>query len=300
MTDIRLLDPRLLATFAAVFEARNISHAAAKLGRTQQGTSGALSRLREILGDPLFVRRGYGVDPTPKAERIYPLVVKAMDSLAQIIDPDEFDPMTAKRSIRVAAADYAIETVMRPVIGKLSKVAPLLDIKIGAYRGSDEPADFGAKAADLVITVREFRPPNHNALTLFQDGYVLAVRHGHPLAKTHVDLDQFCTASHLLVSPNQNDTRGVTDLALEKIGRVRRVSLVIPVFSIASQILADTDLVAVLPTRLAKKNEHLLACLDLPFELAPFEIMVLWPERVDYDPMNKWFRELLRLYVGDR
>ena len=300
MTDIRELDPSLLLTFATVFDERNISKAADRLGRTQQGASSSISRLRDIFEDRLFVRQGHGVEPTPKAEQLYPSVLKALQSLETLIDAGSFDPKTVRRCIRIAAADYALSTAVQPIIRELPTLAPHLDIQIEAFRGQAAPSDFGYQGIDLLIAVPEFLPPNIHSATLFCDNYVLAARRDHPIAMGPVSLDAFCSGSHLLVSPNRGDASGVTDIALHSLGRTRRVSLVVPVFSVAPKILAETDMVAVLPERLVRDHKDLIACLPLPLDISPFEIVVAWPERVHHDPLNAWFRELVRIYVGDR
>lgn len=300
MSDITALDPRLLLTFATVFDERNMSKAAARLGRTQQGISSSIARLREIFEDQLFVRQGHGVEPTPKAEQIYPSVLKALQSLEALVDAGDFDPKTVRRCIRIAAADYALSTAIQPIIRELPALAPHLDIQIEAFRGQAAPPDFGHQGVDLLIAVPEFLPPNLHSATLFSDKYVFAARRSHPIAQCPVSLDAFCAASHLLVSPNRGDSSGVTDVALQKVGRTRRVSVVVPVFSIAPRILAQSDMVAVLPERLVRDHQDLIAGLPLPIEVPLFEIVAAWPERVHQDPLNIWFRELVRIYVGDR
>ncbi len=300
MADIRALDPRLLLTFVTVFDERNISRASAKLGRTQQGTSSSIARLRDIFDDQLFVRHGHGVEPTPKAEQIYPSVTKALKSLETLVDAGSFDPKTVRRCLRIAAADYALSTAMRPIIRELPSLAPHLDIQVEAFRGQAVPSDFGYQGVDLLITVSDFLPANLHSATLFSDSYVMAARRDHPITVAPVSLDAFCGASHLLVSPNRGDRTGVTDIALKGLGRSRRVSVVVPVFSVAPRILAETDMVAVLPKRLVHEHEDLITGLPLPIDVPRFDIVAAWPERVHEDPLNIWFRELVRIYIGDR
>jgi len=300
MTDIRLLDPRLLLTFVTVFDERNISRASAKLGRTQQGTSSSIARLRDIFDDQLFVRHGHGVEPTPRAEQIYPSVIQSLKSLETLVGAGDFNPTTVKRCLRMATTDYALSTAMPQILRELPAIAPHLDIQVEAYHGESAPSDFGYQGVDLLMTVPEFLPPNLHSATLFRDNYVLAARRDHPMTQAAVSLDAFCAASHLLVSPNTGDRTGVTDTVLYSIGRRRRVSVVVPVFSVAPRILAETDMVAVLPERLVKEHHDLIVEMPLPVDIPPFDIVAAWPERVDKDPLNIWFRELVRIYVGDR
>lgn len=300
MADITTLDPRLLLTFVSVFDERNVSRASSKLGRTQQATSSSIARLRDIFEDQLFVRHGRGVEPTPKAEQIYPSVIQALKSLEGLLDAGGFDPKTVKRCLRIAAADYALSTVLRPIIRELPILAPHLDILVEAFHGQALPSDFGSQGVDLLISVPDFLPPNLHFATLFTDNYVLAARRDHPIARAPISLDIFCAASHLLVSPNRGDRKGVTDAALNGVGRSRRVNFVVPVFSVVPRILAETDMIAVLPERLVHEHQDLITGLPLPIEIPAFDIVAAWPERVQEDPLNIWFRELVRIYIGDR
>ena len=300
MSDTRRLDTRLLFAFAATYEEGSISRAAERLGLTQQGLSGSIARLRELMGDPLFVRQGHGVVSTPAADKVYPRVLQALQALDNVLDADAFSPDTAEGTILIAAADYAIATVVLPLIRALPDVAPGLSVAVQSFLGEIGVSDKRLSSVDFVLTVPELMPRQLHTKVLFSDRYILTMRRDHPLAASPVSLDAFCMAEHLLVSPHEAVRFGVTDAALAALGRSRNVRLVVPTFSLTPKILSETDLVAVLPERLIKDFPETLVIQEPPLDLKPFEIAVGWPDRLHQSEMHKWIRETLRIYVGDR
>lgn len=300
MSDTRRLDTRLLFAFAATYEEASISRAAERLGLTQQGLSGSIARLRDLMGDPLFVRQGYGVVSTPMADEVYPRVLQALHALDSVLDAQPFSPETARETVRIAAADYAAATVVLPLIRTLRTVAPGLNVAVQSFLAEVGVSDKRLSGVDFVLTVPELMPRQLHTKILFSDRYVLTMRRDHPLAENPVSLDDFCAADHLLVSPHEAVSFGVTDAALASVGRSRRVRLVVPTFSLTPKILSETDLIAMLPERLVKDSLEILVFQEPPLDLEPFEIAAGWPDRLHQSEMHQWLREALRIYVSDR
>lgn len=300
MTDNISPDPKLLRVLVAVFEERNVSRAAEKLGLTQQGVSGALNRLRQVFNDRMFVRQGHGVEPTPRAIEAYPRALAAMRALSAVVETDELEPHRTNRVIRIAAAGYALETVVLPMFQQIVPLAPGLDFSVEMFRGAFDAADLREGGIDFAFTIRQFAPENTHMARLFSDRYRLVMRADHPLSQAEPSLDQFCAAEHLLVAPNKPEFWGVADTALKKLGRRRRIRLVTPSFTMAPLILQSTDLLALLPERLYENHSNGLVAFDPPFDLPQFEIMALWPDRMNEDKLHHWLREMVRVYVGDQ
>ncbi len=300
MSDIKRLDSRLLFAFAATYEERSVSRAADRLGLTQQGLSGSIARLRDLLGDPLFVRQAHGVVPTPTADKVYPRVLQALQALDKVLDSESFSPETASGTIRIAAADYATATVVLPLIRALPAVAPGLNVAVQSFLGEAGISDKRLSGIDFVLTVPELMPSQLHTKTLFSDRYVLTMRRDHPLAGSSVSLEDFCSMEHILVSPHEAVSFGVTDAALAALGRSRTVRLVVPTFSLAPKILAQSDLIAVLPERLVRDFQETLVVQEPPLDIPPFEIAAGWPDRLHQSEMHIWLREAFRVYVGDR
>jgi len=300
MSDILKLDARLLLAFVAIAEERSVTRAAGRLNMTQQGLSGALARLRDLFSDPLFIRESHGVAPTPRAEALYPKVKVAIERLRDVVEAEDFDPSETQSVIRIAAADYALAAVLPPLFEALRGVAPNLRLAVEPLRIENLLVQMRNGQIDLALTVPEFVPDMPHSMTLFSDRYLCAFRKQHPLAGRALTLESFCSGEHLLVSPNRADFRGPVDEALAQVGYSRKVGVVVPSFHIALSLLAKNDLIAVLPERLLRTEQDGLHIFEPPIEIAPFDIICVWPERLHTDSLTVWFREYLRVRVGDR
>ena len=300
MSDILKLDARLLLAFVAISEERSVTRAADRLNITQQGLSGVLARLRDLFDDPLFLREAHGVAPTPRAEALYPKVKAAIDRLQDVVEAEDFDPSKTQSVISIAAADYALAAVLPPLFQGLRGIAPDLKLAIEPLRIENLLVQMRNGQIDLALTVPEFVPDNLHTMMLFSDRYVCAYRKQHPLADKALTLEAFCSGEHLLVSPNRADFRGPVDEALARAGYSRKVGVVVPSFHIALSLLAQNDLIAVLPERLLRIKQDGLHIVEPPIEIAPFDIVCVWPDRLHTDLLNVWFREYLRVRVGDR
>lgn len=289
--DIAALDTRLLLAFDALMTARNVTQAAARLGLTQQGLSGQIARLRTLFGDPLFVRGGAGVAPTPRAEALQPLVRLALASLAGLIEAPRFDPARFSGVVTLAASDYAMALLLPPLLKQLQIQAPGLRLAVRPVSALSFADDMRDGAADLALTVPQFTPPGLSSRPIFEERYQGAVRHDHPLAAGPVTLDGFCAYPHLLVAPNRGDFHGPTDDALAAAGRSRHIAIAVPSFSVVAAMLEATDLVAVLPSKLLGQTRRKLHVFETPVPVQGFALNAYWPDRLDADPMQRWFRD---------
>ena len=292
MRDITRLDTKLLLAFDAVMDERSVTRAARRLNMTQQGLSGVLQRMRDIFGDPLFVREARGVSPTPRAEALAPRVKSALAGLEHVLESPDFDPALADGTIYVATSDYALSTLVSLLFQKFRSLAPNVRLAMLSINPATFSEQMRGGRVDLALTIPQFVPQNWFSRCLYIEQYVCAVRADHSLAGTEVDIDAFCACEHLLVSPYKSDFHGVTDLALARIDRARKVGLVIPSFSAAAAILEQTDLLAVLPQRVLNDMRRRLHIFPPPLEIAGVEMTAAWPERVHEDPLHSWFRQL--------
>lgn len=289
--DIAQLDVRLLLAFEALMAELSVTRAAARVGLTQQGMSGQLARMREVFGDPLFVRDGAGISPTPRAENLHPQVRQALASLQTLVKGSTFDAQSLDGVITLAATDYAIELLLPTLLKTLRKEAPRLKLAVRPVNATTLSTDMRERVIDLALAVPQFILPGLQSAELFSETYVGAVRHDHPLASSPVTLDAFCSYAHLLVSPNRGDFHGPTDDALAKLGRRRDVALVVPSFSVVGAILEASDLIAVLPRRLAQHAWHQLHLFEPPVVVKGFSFCAFWSDRLDADAMHGWFRD---------
>lgn len=299
MSDVARLTTTLLLAFDALMAERSVTRAAARVGLTQQGLSGQLRRMRELFDDPLFVRDAHGVAPTPRAEELHGRVRHALASLGGVLEPAAFDPARAQETIFLAASDYAQAAVLPGLFKAVRASAPGLRIAVHALNNATLGDDLRHRRVDLALTVPAFAPQTLLRRALFREHYLLAMRRGHPLARRPLTLDGFCAYEHLLVAPNKGDFHGPTDDALARVGRHRRIGVVLPNFSVARALLATSDLLAILPSRTLAEAGAGLKVVAPPLPIEGFELAALWHERIHADPLHRWFRGLCVDVAGE-
>jgi DNA-binding transcriptional LysR family regulator len=290
--DIRQADLNLLVVLDVLLEERNVSRAARRLALTQSTVSGMLARLRETLGDPLFVRSRYGLRPTPRAESLAAPLRRWLEDARALIAPAAFDPARWAGSVAISSTDYMQETLLLPFVRELAGRAPRLRVALVPLAVDGLSERLASGALDLAVTIPEFAPLDLPSRRLYRDRYVVAMRRGHPLAgKRRLSLDDFCRFDHVVVSPTGGAFAGPTDAALARAGRERRVRTSVPTFLLVPRMLQSEDLVAVLPRRLAASRAHRLRILPPPLEIPGFDVVAVWHPRVQLDAPHRWLRE---------
>jgi DNA-binding transcriptional LysR family regulator len=294
------VDLNLLVALDALLAEANVTRAAARVGLSQPAMSRALGRLRDLLGDPLLVRDGARMRPTARAEAVAPRVRQILAEVqATLRDAVPFDPARHARTFVLATNDYCGALLLPGLIQRLRDEAPRVDLKVRAL-GPATPVEALAEGAlDLAVGTFMDHPPSLARETLFEDGFVCAVRAGHPLAAGRLTLRRYAAAEHLLVSA-PGEGPGVADLALAEHGLGRRVAVRVPHFLLALRLVEGTDLLLTLPRRLAEgaAAERGLVLLKPPLALPRFTVEALVHPRAGTDPGLVWLRGLIRGYVG--
>ena len=287
--DITKLDIRLLYAFEALADERNVTRAADRIGMTQQGLSGQLARLRQLFGDPLFVRAKGGITPTPRAEELLPAIHSALRQLEDLLSSKPFDPKMFNGVVTIAATDYALALILPALLGRLRNESPGLRFVIRPADADTLATDIDAARIDIALIIPQFAPPGLHSIRLFDERYVGVVRLNHPLLRDgRVSLDGFCDHPHLLVSPFRGDASGPTDQALAAIGRRRTIGLVVPGFSVVGSLLEETDLIAVLPERLIGVMPYALETFETPVPVEGFHLEAVWPPRLHASSLHQW------------
>lgn len=291
--DIRHLDFNLLKTLDALLDERSVTRAAERLSLTQPAVSGMLTRLRERFGDPLFVRAQRGMVPTLRAEQLAAPVKQLLSDIEQMLQPQAFDPATAQMIVSMASTDYALRAVVVPFLSALRLQAPNIRVAVQPVDVQHLAGQLDRGDIDLALVTPDSTAPGLHAAALFDERYVCVMRAGHPdaAAKTW-SLERFCNLDHVLVSPSGGSFQGVTDQALARIGRSRRVTLSVTSFLVLPEILRTRDLIAVVPRRLALHADGLVM-LEPPVEVPGFSKTLAWHERTHHDPGQQWLRTLL-------
>lgn len=291
--DIRALDLNLLKALDALLDERSVTRAADRLSLTQPAVSGMLNRLRESFDDALFVRAQRGIVPTLRAEQLAIPVKQLLADIESMLRPQAFNPLTACMTVKVASTDYALRAVVVPFLNALRKQAPNVRVSIQPVDGQELVAQLDRGDIDLVLITPENMTPGLHAVPLFDEDYVCAMRTDHPDAvQGRLSLDRFCALDHVLVSPAGGGFHGVTDDALERLGRTRRVTVSVTSFLVVPEMLLASDLMAVVPRRLAAGNAG-LALLEPPVEIPGFRKTLAWHERTHRDEGHRWVRSLM-------
>jgi DNA-binding transcriptional LysR family regulator len=295
--ELKAVDLNLVLALDALLAERHVTRAAARLGVSQSAASHALGRLRALFDDPLLVRGPRGtMMPTPRAEVLAPAVHRVLVELAAVLRGDAaFDPATARRTFRIGASDY-VELVLLPrLLERLGRIAPGVDLWVHSFTDhGDDALTSGVLDVVLGPPRGSARPAGSYEKVLFDETFTCIVRAGHPLADARMTLARYCAAPHLLVAP-RGTPGSVVDDALAAAGKSRRIAAAIPHFLVVPYVIAGSDLVATLASRVAAMfSETLgLVCMPPPLAIPKFQIALAWHERSHHDAPHRWFRDQL-------
>lgn len=297
MSDLRRLDLNLLVTLDALLSERNVTRAAQRLNYSQPAVSVQLAKLRDFFGDPLLLPGPRGMRPTARAEALREPLRQALEALAGAVSPAKpFNPVQAHHTWRIAATDYGESTIVLPALSGLRSIAAGTRLAVVEMIPSRIAKQAEQGEIDLAFHTTEGSPPSLRRRTLFKERYVLVGRVDHPRLRRRPTLAQFCQLEHVMVSPDGGGFYGVTDEALAKIGLARKVVLSVPHFLFVRSVLANTDLVAMLPARLVRDTRD-LKVVEPPLEVPGYEMSMLWHERSHRDPAHQWLREFIAASV---
>jgi DNA-binding transcriptional LysR family regulator len=298
--NIETLDLNLLVIFRAIYAERNISRAAVALGKSQPAVSNALSRLRVLCNDPLFVPVSGGVRPTKYAETLAPVVQRALALLEGALKDDpNFAPALAHRTFCINMSDYIQSILLPRLMEWLKESAPAIRITVMSLSPQELPNIWAKGTIDLVIECHELtgNPITGNHLyqqKLFEDEFVCLVRQDHPHIGETMTRDQFLELRHAAVRlpsmPNLIDT------SLAQQGLERRSVLDIPHCMAAPFIIARTDLITVLPRRQAMDCSAGLPVkiVPCPIPLPRFATHQYWLTDVNQEKPHQWLRQAIR------
>lgn len=277
-----------------MLDERNVTRAAARLSLTQPAVSGMLTRLRDYFADPLFIRAPHGIVPTVRAQSLAAPVKRILADIDLLLKPAAFTPQTATLTWTLAATDYALKVVIVPFIARLRKLAPGIRVRVEAVEPKQLVGQLERGEIDMALMTPYSTPPELHSRALFDEHFVCMMRADHPDAvQGSLSLDRFCALEHALVSWDGDRFRGVADEALAARGRTRHVGVSVSNFLILPEILTVSDMIAVVPQRLASLTTG-MCMLDTPVPVPGFTKTMTWHERTHRDPAQQWLRALLR------
>ncbi|MFF5078646.1 LysR family transcriptional regulator [Actinoplanes sp. NPDC000266] len=294
------LDLNLLVALDALLEEGSVGGAARRLHLSEPATSRALGRIRAATGDPILVRSGRSMVPTPRAQAIR-TEVHALVERAQALftPPGAPDLSTLERAFTLLASDVAI-SIGPALLARVRAEAPHVALRFLGEGSGTEGSELRDGVADLDIGVAGRTPPEIRVEPLLTDHVVAVVRPGHPLAPGPLTRERFAAAEHVSASRRGHLT-GPVDDDLAAHGLRRSVAMAVPTFSAAMFVVARTDLVGLMPRRLGGDTIAALGlvALDPPMDLPPIPISMSWHQRYDADGEHGWLRDRVRKTVSD-
>ena len=307
MTNFRTFDLNLLRVFDALLRTRNVTQSGDLLGLSQPSVSAALSRLRSHLDDPLFVRVGHKMVPTPRAEALAAPITQALQSLETALEETAiFDPATAEHVFSVQGADFLSMRLMPALAARLADEAPGVAFRYFDSGQGDLTALLERGEIDIAMEQPQETPTWVSRTLLFPSPFVVIAAHDNPAVLAagvkggaHLPLDLFCTLPHAIRSVD-GSLSGMTDAALAKVGRKRRVMLALPHFDAIAQTVAKSRYLSVVPVQLADDLAERLALsvFQPPFEIPTPQMQIYWHARDDKVPAHQWLRREIRAEVA--
>lgn len=294
--DLTRLDLNLFVVFDAIWHEGSLTRASVKLHVTQPAVSHALARLREVCGDPLFVKDGRSMLPTPRAREMAPRVQEALAALgASLAPPREFDPAQAHRQFTLGLRGVQEPFALRALLPQLGAHAPGLALALVRIERERLEDDLRQGLLDTALDVQLPVSRHIGRLRVLSDPMVVLARPGHPLVQGgHLSLDDYLRADHVLVSTRRSGL-GLEDAALSLHGLQRHVLLRCQHYHVACEAVSASDLLLTLPRRHAELSNAAWGnqLLPVPCEMPPLDIHLYWDHRLDADPANQWLRQCL-------
>ena len=293
-------DLNLLVTLDVLLAEGSVARAAQRLRLSPSAMSRALARLRETTGDPLLVRAGRGLVPTPRAlalrERVGRLVV---DGEAVLRPAETLDLKRLARTFTLRTSDGFVETFGPDLIARVGKQAPGVRLRF-VQKPDKDSAPLRDAAVDLETgVIGKTTGPEVIAQALFHDRFIGVVRKGHALGKGTDHAARYAAGRHILVSRRGLDT-GPIDEALMPLGLEREIAAIVGGFSAALALARGSDLIASVPERHTGNLRAGMHSFPLPIAMPEITVSLLWHPRMDADPAHRWLRGCVRDACAER
>ena len=293
------LDLDWLNVFVEVYRTRSVSRAAERLDMAQANASIALNKLRRHFGDRLFSRTSQGMEPTPYAQQVYPDVLDTVERLGRLVGARaSFDPHEAQRTFRVSMTDISEIVVLPTLVNHLRQIAPGVVIEEERI-ATDTPRRLESGEIDLAVGFMPHLEAGFYQQTLFEQNFVCLAAKDHPRIHTAPDREAFLAEGHIVVTTSGTG-HAIVDKMLAKEGFERRIVLRVAGFLGVARIVAQTELLVIVPRRLgeALARQEDIRAFPPPLKLPSFAVKQHWHERFHADAGNVWLRHTLVQLFG--
>ena len=291
-------DFNLLITLDVLLAEGSVARAAKRLQLSPSAMSRALARLRETTGDPLLVRAGRGLVPTPRAQALREQVSRLVQDAHAVLRPAQsLDLAQVERTFTLRTSEEFVENFGPALLARIAREAPGVRLRFVSKTDKDSTL-LREGSVDLETGVVDpDASPEVLTQALFRDRLIGVVRSGHPLSQGDISAERFALGRHVYVS-RRGQERGQIDDGLEALGLTRQIGTIVAGFATAIALARDTDLIASVPERYTAHQREGLYSFALPLTLAPFTVAMLWHPRLDADLAHRWLRGCVREVCG--
>ncbi len=292
--DIRGVDLNLLVIFDAMARLRSVNRTAEAVGLSQPATSAALARLRALFDDPLFVRAGAQMEPTPRALELAPAVQRVVQAIqSEILQEPGFDPATSQRSFTILTPDIGEVAFLPGVLRRLRQEAPQVRLHAVAKPRTAAGQALEAGEADLAVGFfPDLQKAGYFQQALFTTSYACIACARNKAVGARLTLKQYLASRHIVVRPDGREH--LLDRFLDDKGWNRHVTLELSHFMSLIALLPGSDLIATVPQDIATVASRLVPIrqVELPFRPPRIQVQQFWHRRMQNDPANRWLRGL--------
>ena len=290
---ISRIDLNLFVVLDTIYREGNITRASQALKLSQPALSHALGRLRELLKDPLFVRQGSAMAPTPLVRNLIGPVRQALQTLElNVRQSQRFDPGQTHRAFHLGLRDVFEATILPALVRTVQDQAPGIELTSVRTDRRTLEADLAAGALDLALDIPLPTGDSIRQTRVFRDRLIVMARAEHPILRDELTLAGYLGQTHILVS-SRRQGRGLEDFELNREGYRRRIGLRCQHYFAACRVVSQTDWLLTMPEQYARIANAQFGNRMVPFPLPtqPLDVHLYWHANVDHDPANQWLRE---------
>ncbi len=289
-------DLNLLVIFDAIYKEKNLTRAGQRLNLSQPAISHALNRLRSAFDDPLFVRHGYRMEPTPLTEELKENIKKVLELTERTLeDRGPFDPYRSTRTFHIGMQDYPMMVVVPKLLKSIKDQAPNIRIRTFHLTMENRKTALEDGKLDMVIGVRQDFGSSIFQQYLFRDREVCIVRKDHPTVKEELSLEDYLDSEFVGLSFSDVKQARI-DRKLKEMGHKRKVRLTVENEVTIPQLVSQSDFLANIAELVAKEYVSWLPIrmVQLPIEIEDFEFYQYWHARHQKDPGHSWLRKVIK------
>ncbi len=300
MNNLRNVDLNLLVVLDALLAEQHVSRASVRLGMSQPAVSHALSRLRALLDDPLLIRKNGALTLTSKARYLLPILKTTLQQVRLLVGPAQFHAASEFRQFRIAMSDYGSSVILPAMTRLIRAEAPGMDIIVTHSDRLGMMRQVVQGEVDLALGVFPNLPQEIDQALLFEEQFSCLASVDTLKENTSFSLDQYLNHPHILVTM-EDGTPSEIDIALSKIGQVRRITTILPHWGLAARLVSGTDLVLTVARRALEAYEPAadVRMFEPPFDIPSFAFAQIWHNRRTQDPAHRWLRGAVSRAAGN-